>query len=118
MENNQNEKPATGEFTLDRFERQLEQIWNMPGFVRRQTTITADGTQFFPSATWVIRTVITDDTAAIFLETVSKEGGQRIVLPDKVSRTIFRHYDEIMKVRRSTRSKRAAESRKQRTPKA
>lgn len=103
------------EYTLDRFERQREAIWQLPGFVRGASTITADGNQFFPSATWVVQTVITDDQAAIFLETVSKEGGQRIVLPNKVARTIFRHYDDIMKIRRSARSKHAAESRKQHT---
>ena len=117
MEKNPNEK--SNEYTMDSFERQRETIWNLPGFVRRASTITADGNQFFPSATWVVQTIIADDKAAIFLETVSKEGGQRIVLPDKVARTIFRHYGEIMKVRRSTRSKRGAESRKPKaTPQA
>ena len=98
--------------TLDRFERARETIWGGPGFQRRQSTITADGNQFFPSATWVIQTVVTDDNATVFLEKVDREGGQRILLPNKVARTIFRHYTEIMKARRSTRSKRGAESRK------
>jgi len=98
--------------TLDRFERAREAIWGAPGFQRRQATITADGNQFFPSATWVVQTVITDDNATVFLETVSREGGSRIILPNRVARTIFRHYVEIMKARRSTRSKRGAESRK------
>lgn len=97
---------------LDRFERARETIWGAPGFQRRQTTITADGNQFFPSATWVIQTVVTDDNATIFLEKVDREGGQRILLPNRVARTIFRHYTEIMKNRRSDRSKKAAESRK------
>ena len=98
--------------TLDRFERARETIWGAPGFQRRQSTITADGNQFFPSATWVIQTVVTDDNATVFLEKVDREGGQRILLPNKVARTIFRHYTEIMKARRSTRSKRGAENRK------
>ena len=97
---------------LDRFERARESIWGSPGFLRRQSTITADGTQFFPSATWVIQTVITDENATVFLEKVDREGGQRILLPNKVARTIFRHYDEIMKKRRSARSERAAKTRK------
>jgi len=97
---------------LDRFERAREAIWGAPGFLRRQSTITADGTQFFPSATWVIQTVITDDNATVFLEKVDREGGQRILLPNKVARTIFRHYEDIMKKRRSVRSQRGAATRK------
>ena len=96
----------------DRFERAREAIWGAPGFQRRMSTITADGNQWFPSATWVVQTVITDDNATVFLEKVDREGGQRIILPNKVARTIFRHYTEIMKARRSARSKRGAESRK------
>lgn len=96
---------------LDRFERSREAVWGTPGFNRRQSTITADGNQFFPSATWVIQTIVTDEAANIFLETMSREGGQRIVLPNKVVQTIFRHHNEIMKARRSTRSKRGAETR-------
>ena len=96
----------------DRFERAREAVWGTPGFMRRQTTITADGTQLFPSATWVIQTVMTDDAANIFLESMSSEGGQRIVLPSKVVRTIFRHYDELKKRRRSLGAQRAAETRK------
>lgn len=99
------------EYARDRFERARENIWNLPGFTRRQTTITAEGTTWFPTATWVIQTIVTDDQAAIFLETVSKEGGQRIVLPTRVARTIFRHHDEIMKTRRSMRAKRGADTR-------
>lgn len=98
--------------TLDRFERAREAIWGAPGFQRRQSTITADGSQWFPTATWVIQTVITDDNATVFLESVDREGGRRIIIPNKVARTIFRHYTEIMKARRSARSKRGAESRK------
>ena len=101
-----------GPGSLARFERARETLWGAPGFLRRQSTITADGTQFFPSATWVIQTVITDDQAAVFLETVSREGGQRIILPNKVARTVFRHYEDIMKRRRSVRSQRGAKTRK------
>lgn len=97
---------------LDRFERTREQIWGNPGFVRRQSTITADGNELFPSATWVIQSIMTDDQAIILLESVSKEGGQRTILPTKVTRTIYRHYDEIMKSRKKLRAERAAETRK------
>ena len=100
------------EFSLDRFERAREAIWGAPGFQRRQSTITDDGSQLLPSATWVVQTVITDDNAMVFLETVSREGGQRIILPNKVARTIFRHYQDIMKRRRSMRSQRGAATRK------
>ena len=98
---------------LDRFERAREAVWGTPGFEKRQSTLTADGNDLFPSATWVIQTVLTDESAAIFLESVSREGGQRLVIPDKVARTIFRHYDELKKKRKSLRSIRGAETRKQ-----
>lgn len=96
----------------DRFEKARESLWNLPGFQRRQSTITASGSSFFPEATWVIQTIITDDDAAIFLERIDSEGGQRLVLPTIVARTIYRHYDEIMKKRRSIRGQRGAETRK------
>ncbi|MCK9599413.1 MAG: hypothetical protein M0R06_10255 [Sphaerochaeta sp.] len=101
-----------GEYTLDRFERARDAIWQTPGFAHRRSTITADGSAWFPGATWVIQTAITDDNAAIFLERVDREGGQRIVLPRKVAETIFSHYEAIMKQRRSMRSKHAAETRR------
>jgi len=95
---------------LDRFERAREAIWGTPGFERRKSTLTADGNEFFPSATWVIQTVITDDAAAIFLEIIDRDGGQRIYIPTKVARTLFRQYTAIMKARRSARSKRGSET--------
>jgi hypothetical protein len=104
--------PETEYHGLDRFEKARERIWNLPGFVRRQSTITADGTELFPSETWVIQSIMTDDQAAVFLESVSSEGGNRLVLPTKVVRTIYRHYDEIMKARKKLRAQRAADTRK------
>ncbi len=100
--------------TLDRFERAREAVWGAPGFQKRMSTITADGNQWFPSATWVVQTVITDDAANIFLEKIDREGGQRIIIPTRVAKTIFRHYDEIRKRRRSERSKNAAKTSKER----
>jgi len=104
--------PENQYIPLDRFERTRERIWNLPGFVRRQSTITADGTELFPSATWVIQSVMTDDQANIFLESVSSEGGNRVVLPTKVVRTIYRHYEDLMKARRKLRAQRAADTRR------
>ena len=98
--------------SLDRFERAREAVWQLPGFERCQSTITAQGSAFFPGASWIIQTVITDDETVIFLEKIDSEGGQRLVLLTAVTKTIFRHYETIMKRRRSTRAKRGAESRK------
>lgn len=102
----------TTEFSLDRFERAREAIWNLPGFQVRRSTITSAGTTFFPGATWVIETVRTEEQCAIFIQKIDKEGGQRIVVPDKVAKAIYRHYDQIMKTARSERAKKAAETRK------
>jgi len=99
---------------LDRFERVRESSWGIPGFQRRNSTVTGSGFSFLPQATWIIETIKTDNDLAIFLQFIDKEGGQRIVLPRKVCEAIYKHRDSITKKRRSIRSKRAAEIRKQR----
>lgn len=104
---------ANGESSLlDRFERAREALWGTPGFQRRNSTITSSGWSFIPQGTWVVETVKTDETVAIFLQLIDKDGGQRIVLPKKVAEAIYKQRDNIMKVRRQIRAKRGAETRK------
>ena len=99
---------------LDRFERAREALWGTPGFQRRNSTIVSTGYAFFPQGTWVVETIKTDETVAIFLQSINKDGGQRIVLPKKVVGAIYKQHDSIMKVRRKVRAIRGAETRKRR----
>lgn len=100
--------------SLDRFERVREALWGTPGFQRRNSTIVGSGFSFLPQATWIVETIKTDNDFAIFLQFIDREGGQRIVLPQKVCEAIYKHRDSITKKRRSIRSKKVAEIRKQR----
>lgn len=97
---------------LDRFEKAREFLWGAPGFQRRNSTIVSSGLSFLPRGTWVVETIKTDDNFAVFLRVIDKSGGQRIVLPEKVCQAIYNHRDSIMKVRRSVRAQRGAETRK------
>ncbi len=98
----------------DRFEQVRESLWGTPGFQRRNSTIISSGFSFLPQATWIIETIKTDDNYAIFLQMIDKEGGQRLVLPQKVCNAIYNQERSIMKKRRSERSKKVANIRKQR----
>lgn len=98
--------------SADKYERARETIWNLPGFQKRASTITTPGFSLYPQATWIVETIRTDDQYAIFLQMIDKEGGQRLVLPEKVCRAIYSQHNSIMKVRRSERAKRGAETRK------
>jgi len=49
---------------------------------------------------------------AVFLQVIDKDGGQRIVLPNRVCQAIYRQYESILKARRKVRGQRAAETRK------
>jgi hypothetical protein len=49
---------------------------------------------------------------AIFLQVIDKDGGQRIVLPQKVCQAIYNQYHSIMTKRKSARAKKAADTRK------
>lgn len=97
---------------LDRFERVRDSLWGQPGFQRRNSTITASGFTLMPQGTWIVETIKTDDSLAIFLQLIDKEGGQRIVLPKKVCEAIYNQHDRITKVRRQVRAQRGAETRK------
>lgn len=97
---------------LDKFERAREALWGTPGFQRRNSTITSSGWTFLPQGTWVVETVKTDETTAIFLQLIDKDGGQRIVLPKKVAEALYKHHESIMKIRRRIRAKHGADTRK------
>lgn len=94
------------------FDRARETMWGTPGFVVRRSTITSSGLSFMPSATYVVQTVRNDEEWRIFLEWVTAEGGQRIVLPDKVARALWRHYEGIMRLARKERAHRGAATRR------
>ena len=97
---------------LDRFERVRDSLWGQPGFQRRNSTITSSGFNLIPQGTWIVETIKTDDSLAIFLQLIDKDGGQRIVLPKKVCEAIYNQHDRITKVRRQIRAQRGAETRK------
>lgn len=101
-----------GSTLLDRFERVRDSLWGQPGFQRRNSTITSSGFSLIPQGTWIVETIKTDDSLAIFLQLIDKEGGQRIVLPKKVCDAIYNQHDRITKVRRQVRAQRGAETRK------
>ena len=94
------------------FEQARDSLRGTLGFQRRNSIITSPGWAFIPQATWIVETINTDETCGIFLQAIDKEGGQRIVLPERVVKAIYRHHDSIMKVRRRVRAQRGAETRK------
>ena len=97
---------------LDKFERTRETLWGQPGFQRRNSTITSPGWAFFPHGTLIVETIKTDDGVAIFLQLIDREGGQRLVLPERVCQAIYKQHESIMKIRRKVRAQRGAETRK------
>lgn len=98
---------------IDNFERARDSLWGTPGFQRRNSTITSTGFSILPGHTWIVETIRTDDTVAIFLQSIGVDGGQRIVLPARVAQAIYSQYQAIMKKRKSIRAKRAAETRRE-----
>lgn len=108
-----NETPQdVNEVQKDTFERVRETLWGAPGFQHRNSTILASSLSFLPQGTWIVETVRTDDSLAIFLQRIDKDGGQRIILPRKVCEIIYKHRDSIMKIRRSVRAQHGAETKK------
>lgn len=97
---------------LDRFEKVRDGLWGQPGFQRRNSTIVSLGFSLIPQATWIVETIKTDDSLAIFLQAIDKDGGQRIVLPRKVCEAIYNQHERITKVRRQVRAQRGAETRR------
>lgn len=96
----------------DRFERARDSLWGQPGFQRRNSTIISQGFSLIPQGTWIVETIRTDDRVAIFLQVIDKDGGQRIVLPEKVCQAIYNQYHAITAKRKSARAKKAAETRR------
>ena len=96
---------------LDKFERARESMWGQPGFQRRNSTVISSGWVFLPQGTWIIETIKTNESLAIFLQVIDKDGGQRIVLPQKVCEAIYRQSISITRARRSVGAKQAMEKR-------
>jgi len=88
---------------IDRFERVRDGLWGQPGFQRRNSTIVSSGFSLIPQATWIVETIKTDDSLAIFLQSIDKDGGQRIVLPRKVCEAIYNQHDRITAIRQTVR---------------
>src|SRR3990167_10824191 len=88
---------------LDRFEKVRDTLWGQPGFQRRNSTIIASGFSLIPQGTWIVETIKTDDSLTIFLQVIDKDGGQRIVLPERVCQAIYNQHERITKVRRQIR---------------
>tara|TARA_Y100000310_G_scaffold341698_1_gene441707 strand:- start:2279 stop:2614 length:336 start_codon:yes stop_codon:yes gene_type:complete len=100
---------------VDSFDKAREVVWGTPGFEVRRSTIIAPGFNWLKGATWIVETVRTDETSAIFLQWIGEDGGQRMVIPHKVAEAIHKHQAAIMKNRRKARSRRGAETRARKT---
>ena len=97
----------------DRWEKARNTLWGTPGFQSRQSTVIAPALSFLPQASYIVETVKNDDGWAIFVQMVDQEGGQRLMLPDKVVRAIYRQRDSIIERAKKTRAQRAAATRQQ-----
>jgi hypothetical protein len=95
----------------DKWEHVRESLWGAPGFQRKNKTITTEGWSFLPMASWIVETIKTNDSVAIFLQVIDKDGGQRIV-PQKVCEAIYSQEYRIKRKRRSEGGKKGAETRK------
>jgi len=96
---------------VDRFEKVRDTLWGQPGFQRRNSTIISSGFSLIPQSTWIVETIKTDDALAIFLQSIDKDGGQRIVLPRRVCEAIYNQHERITKIRRRVRAQRGADTR-------
>ena len=96
----------------DRFDKARESIAGTPGYQRRASTVMSDPLSFMPGATWIVETLRSKESWTILLQSVDSEGGRRLVIPNRVVETIYRHYDSIIKTSKSLRAKAGAETRK------
>ncbi len=96
----------------DYFDQAKLNLEGTPGYQIRRSTITTTKWALLPGATWIVETIRTDETQGIFLQTVSAEGSQRLVVAGKVAEAIYRQYQSIMEIRRKERAQNAAETRK------
>ncbi len=95
------------------FDEMRENVQGTPGYQIRQSTVNCEKGLLSIPSTWIVETVRTEETSGIFLQRIDAEGGQRLVIPHRVTESIYRHYEAILKVRRKQRAKNAAETRKQ-----
>jgi len=96
----------------DYFDQAKQNLEGTPGYQIRRSTVNTQKWALLPGATWIVETIRTNETKGIFLQTVSAEGSQRLVVPGKVADAIYRQYQSIMEVRRKDRAKTAAATRK------
>jgi hypothetical protein len=102
----------------DRFDKVRRSINGLPGYRCKPSTIRADASALIPQADYIIETVRCDEGWSIFVQCISSEGSMRVVLPDSVCRSLWRHYEQlklrnvkkhILKARRK-RSRKAREN--------
>ena len=95
----------------DTFEKVREALWGAPGFQHRNKTLTTAESIFLPMATWIVETIRTNESVAIFLQRIDKDGGLRLVLPKKVCEALYGQEYRIKRKRRSVGAKVAMEKR-------
>ena len=98
--------------TTDRFSRVRESLAGSTGYQRKVSTQMSDPSSFMPSSTWVVETMRNSERWIILLQSISAEGGQQFVIPDKVARVIYRHYDTIIRESKKIRAQAGADTRK------
>lgn len=79
----------------DRFEKQRTAITGLPGFLHKTSTMRADALALIPQSDYIIETVRCNEGWTIFIQGISAEGATRAVIPDKVVRTLWRHYEGL-----------------------
>ncbi len=100
------------------FDKTREALWGAPGFQVKRSTVSEPAMWRLHSADWIIETISTNDSQAIFLQWIGQDGGQRMVIPGNVAAKIYGHYVAIMKNRRKARSQHGAATRKVKTTQA
>jgi hypothetical protein len=103
----------TPEMTLsrDEFSTEHRRLSNNPGGVTRFTTIELE--DFYGnSVTWVIKTIRVEGQDTVFLQRQDGQGGQRLVLPPKVSEVLARQRESATTVNRKRGAQRGAATRK------
>lgn len=96
----------------DSFDRLRGQLWDIPGFKRRASTIVTTLPLVGDTSTFVVETIRTEEGYVGFLQAITPTGTFRLVLPDKVLSAMYRHHDSIVAQSKSERAKRASETRK------
>lgn len=81
----------------DKFERTRASITGLPGFEHCNSTVRSDALALIPQADYIIETVRCQEGWTIFIQAISSEGSARFVLPDKVTRTLWTHYEKLKK---------------------